>query len=155
MRPWIFWSGFLAIVVAIIVGGSLFGAPGRGPALPPDDAAGIIPLLILLALYFLPTLRAYNRRATNLNAVFAYNLLIGWTVVGWIVAYGWVPEWPRPAPSPLELDGVSERHPCPHCAEAILPAARVCRYCGHALKPGWADGAEVITLSPRHTVGER
>lgn len=24
----------------------------------------------------------------------------------------------------------NERIPCPHCAELILPAARVCRYCG-------------------------
>src|SRR5580700_2323774 len=31
-----------------------------------------------------------------------------------------------------------ERRPCPFCAEAILPEATVCRFCGRNLRSGWA-----------------
>lgn len=30
--------------------------------------------------------------------------------------------------------GIEVRQPCPHCAELILPAARVCRYCGRQVE---------------------
>lgn len=30
------------------------------------------------------------------------------------------------------------REPCPYCAEAIKPAAKVCRYCDRELPEGWA-----------------
>src|SRR2546421_4626050 len=32
-----------------------------------------------------------------------------------------------------------ERKACPHCAELILPQARVCRFCARELQEGWAD----------------
>jgi hypothetical protein len=31
------------------------------------------------------------------------------------------------------------RRPCPYCAELILPAARVCRFCSRELPPQWGD----------------
>lgn len=45
--------------------------------------------LLLAALYFLPTVIALKRRHANSKAIFALNLLAGWTVVGWIVAVVW------------------------------------------------------------------
>jgi hypothetical protein len=32
-----------------------------------------------------------------------------------------------------------KRVPCPHCAELIMPQAKVCRFCGRDLFPGWSD----------------
>lgn len=32
------------------------------------------------------------------------------------------------------------RRPCPHCAEAILPNAKVCRFCGRDVEPMSEDG---------------
>lgn len=32
------------------------------------------------------------------------------------------------------------RRPCPHCAEAILPNAKVCRFCGRDVEPMSGDG---------------
>lgn len=39
-----------------------------------------------LALYFLPTIIGALRRKQNLVGIFLLNLLLGWTLVGWIIA---------------------------------------------------------------------
>jgi Superinfection immunity protein len=36
--------------------------------------------------YFAPAIVARRRRVTNAGSVFVVDLLLGWTVVGWIVA---------------------------------------------------------------------
>ena len=38
------------------------------------------------ALYFLPALLAVVRHNKNMMAIFALNLVAGWTGIGWIVA---------------------------------------------------------------------
>jgi hypothetical protein len=50
------------------------------------------------------------------------------------------PPGPKPARVIEESDG--ERGPCPYCAELIVPAAKVCRFCSRELPPGWADVAK-------------
>ena len=120
----------IGLVLASFAGADLGGVP-----------AALATAAVVGPIYFLPTLRAHWRHATNVNAVCLYNLLIGWTVIGWIIAYAWVPKWPPP-----QVVAAPQRQPCPHCAEAILPQAKVCRYCGSALRPGWAAGAEIVTL---------
>ena len=44
---------------------------------------------ILLAIYFLPTLVAVNVKRKNSAAIFALNLLLGWTGLGWVVSLVW------------------------------------------------------------------
>lgn len=47
-------------------------------------------ILILLALlHFLPTFIALLRGHHNAFAIFLTNLLLGWTVIGWVVALIW------------------------------------------------------------------
>ncbi len=46
-------------------------------------------LIILAALYFLPTLIALSRQHQNKLAIAALNTLLGWTVVGWVAALVW------------------------------------------------------------------
>lgn len=46
-------------------------------------------LLILVVPYFLPSLIAFLRKRTNLAAVFALNLFLGWTFIGWVVSLVW------------------------------------------------------------------
>jgi hypothetical protein len=54
------------------------------------DLAWILTLLLTLALvYFAPALIARDRRHPNGAAIFAVNLLLGWTVVGWGTALVW------------------------------------------------------------------
>ena len=42
--------------------------------------------IISVFLYFVPTVIAVSRRATNAVSVFSVNLLLGWTGIGWLVA---------------------------------------------------------------------
>lgn len=54
-----------------------------------SPAVALIALLFLLACYFLPTLVAALRGKIGSGGVFFVNLLLGWTVVGWFVAFIW------------------------------------------------------------------
>lgn len=46
-------------------------------------------LLALLFLYFIPWNLAQWKRHRNRYAIYALNFLLGWTVVGWILAFVW------------------------------------------------------------------
>lgn len=52
----------------------------------PNDA---LVLLIALALYLLPTIVAQARRHRSTGAIFALNLLLGWTFLFWVLALVW------------------------------------------------------------------
>lgn len=43
----------------------------------------------LVALGVLPSIIAFRRGHTNRRAILALNILLGWTVIGWIVALVW------------------------------------------------------------------
>jgi hypothetical protein len=47
---------------------------------------GFIGGLALLAIYLLPTIIAAARKKGNLPLIILVNILLGWTLVGWIVA---------------------------------------------------------------------
>jgi Superinfection immunity protein len=42
--------------------------------------------LVVLALYFLPSIVAVSRKVTHQGSVVVINLFLGWTFVGWVVA---------------------------------------------------------------------
>jgi T4 superinfection immunity protein len=46
-------------------------------------------LLIALVSYFLPAVIASCRGHHNQGAIFALNLLLGWTLLGWVAALVW------------------------------------------------------------------
>lgn len=50
----------------------------------------VILLVVAFCVYFLPTLIAGGRgKANGEGGVFLVNLLLGWTVLGWFVAFIW------------------------------------------------------------------
>lgn len=67
----------LAIGLIIIAAGNLYG-PG-----------GSIVVAFGLLIYFLPTLVAYNRKPSNWLGIFALNVFLGWSFIGWVVALVW------------------------------------------------------------------
>ena len=50
---------------------------------------GLLITAICFGSYFLPTIVAWRRHHRNLLALGVLNLLLGWTVVGWVIAIVW------------------------------------------------------------------
>ena len=71
-------------------------------------------LIICLALYFVPTVIAACRGHHNQGAIFALNLLLGWTLIGWVAAFVWsctaIAGRVKNPPSIWTAEGVAERH---------------------------------------------
>ena len=54
------------------------------------EGVGVLLLIGCVVLYFLPTVVALVRsKANGTGGVVFVNLLLGWTVVGWFVAFIW------------------------------------------------------------------
>jgi len=49
----------------------------------------IVILIMCIPLYFIPTFIAFIRKKPNTGVIFALNLLLGWTLIGWIGALVW------------------------------------------------------------------
>ena len=45
--------------------------------------------LLLAAMYWSPTMIAFGRRAWNWPAIAVVNALLGWTLIGWLIALAW------------------------------------------------------------------
>jgi len=48
-------------------------------------------------MYFLPSIVGLARGKRNLGSIFLLNLLLGWTMVGWVVALVWAVKADVPA----------------------------------------------------------
>jgi hypothetical protein len=46
----------------------------------------VVVIVIGIAIYMLPTIVGATRKVVNIGSVFAINLFLGWTLVGWVVA---------------------------------------------------------------------
>ncbi len=42
-----------------------------------------------VAMYFLPAIVAHYRRHLSSGAIFLVDLLLGWSIIGWIVCFAW------------------------------------------------------------------
>lgn len=95
-----------------------------------------------VAFYFLPTIIGAARHKTNLVGIFLVNFLLGWSIIGWIVALVWaisterfdqVPRpqtWsPQPQPQPQPGGGRF----CPNCGAQGPAGGHFCAQCGHAI----------------------
>lgn len=49
----------------------------------------LLSLILMLLIYFAPTIVAGIRGNKNTLAIFLLDLLLGWTVIGWIAALIW------------------------------------------------------------------
>ncbi|HVW42500.1 MAG TPA: superinfection immunity protein [Amycolatopsis sp.] len=50
------------------------------------SSGAAVGFVIILVLYFVPTIVAGSRHVVNVGSVLVINLLLGWTLVGWVVA---------------------------------------------------------------------
>lgn len=68
--------------------------------------------LVGVGIYFLPSLIAVGRQTHNTTGIFLLNLFLGWTGIGWIIAfimalvssprYCYPPYWYAPPPPPRQ-----------------------------------------------------
>ena len=51
--------------------------------------AGILLLVVGFAAYFIPTIIAFKKERDNKVSILALNLLLGWSLIGWVVSLVW------------------------------------------------------------------
>ena len=49
----------------------------------------ILPLILLIAIYFIPTIIAVRKNHFQKTAIILINIFLGWSFVGWVVALVW------------------------------------------------------------------
>ncbi len=59
------------------------------------DLIGIGAIVGLCIIYFVPVLLAHDRKHKNVAAIGILNLLLGWTIIGWIIALIWTVKNPN------------------------------------------------------------
>ncbi len=82
-----------------------------------------------ILLYFLPTIIGRNKR--NVGAILTLNLLLGWTVVGWVVALEWAMTVETPQQVVLATTAVTAF--CTACGNALSGNTRFCSRCGRSI----------------------
>ncbi len=112
-------------------------------------------LTLSLALYFVPALLASSRNHPRSQAIWVVNVLVGWTVVGWVVCLVWAlsePRLPMPtmprqrypaayaAPYGQTINGQygTPDYPAGWSAAAVAATDRGCRACGRPVLPAAA-----------------
>jgi hypothetical protein len=115
---------------------------------------GLLAILLLVIgfiVYFAPSFVAYGREHSNQTSIFVLNLLLGWTLIGWVCALVWA--FTASAPQ-VQSDGVkatdeSTTKNCPFCAEPVRREAIKCKHCGSALdrstQPNESKPSSVVT----------
>lgn len=68
----------LAVAIGLAKNASAIAAP-----------AHMILFLVVVALYLVPTGLAVHRNCTATGWIIAVNILLGWTLFGWVIALGW------------------------------------------------------------------
>ena len=102
---------------------------------------GLVVLLIVLGAYFFPTIVGTARKKHNAGAIFVLNLLLGWTVVGWVIALVWALTHDASRPSIDDrIPAVSAGEVCPQCKSVNLPGAAFCSGCGQNLVAALVEG---------------
>jgi putative effector of murein hydrolase LrgA (UPF0299 family) len=76
-------------------------------------AAGGGLLILALLLYFVPSVVGFARDHHNKWAIFALNLLLGWTFLGWIGALVWSLTRPSPQPQVVHVYQDQDQLPPP------------------------------------------
>jgi hypothetical protein len=97
---------------------------------------GFVVILVCAAsisLYFIPAFA--GRYKKNRAAIFWLNFLLGWTMVGWIVALVWALTKDAEAPQPVIVNQTAAPSSllCPHCGKYSPSGTQFCGMCGKVM----------------------
>lgn len=87
-------------------------------------------LLLLTLLYFLPAIIGRNK--TDATGIFLVNLLLGWTLIGWVAAFLWACAANRSAY--VHYVPVSAGRFCSRCGSMAPAGTRFCGACGRTVQ---------------------
>jgi len=140
-NPMLWAIGFIVVIVFLMA--AVDGSVGTG------FAVGLVTFLVITG-YLLPSIIALKRDKHNKSAIIMLNVLLGWTLVGWVVAMVWAVTKDTvltaqvtapPAPPLFKYDYSAKPSApvdpdvkiCPFCAEEVRAAALKCKHCGSDL----------------------
>lgn len=82
----------------------------------------------------MPGLNALERRHTSASAIIVANVLLGWTILGWILCLVWSFSGSAGQKNQGAADPETEVR-CPECRDLVRHDARKCKHCGGTLIP--------------------
>lgn len=88
--------------------------------------------LVCGLIYFIPTFVGSHKK--NFGAIFALNLLLGWTLVGWVVALVWALTHEEKQAPVAQMAAPVAPLLCTSCGKYAAGNATFCQSCGSALK---------------------
>ena len=83
-------------------------------------------LIFFFLLYFLPSLIGRDKK--DALGIFLVNFLLGWTLIGWVVALIWACAADRPAY--LQYAPAGGGRFCSHCGTPAVHVVQYCSSCG-------------------------
>jgi hypothetical protein len=86
-------------------------------------------LVLSALLYFLPAFIA--RHKADFMGIFLVNLLLGWTFIGWIVAFVWA--CAGDSRTPLRYVPIGSGRFCSQCGAFAPTGAHFCSACGRTV----------------------
>ena len=80
----------------------------------------LIVLILVLPLYFVPTIVAVVRQKRNAGAIAAVNIFLGWLIIGWVVALAWALTYEAPVHQMSRRGQPPQRiKVCPGCQSQV------------------------------------
>lgn len=49
----------------------------------------LLAVLVTSCVYLVPSVMAASRRHRHIGPIIALNIFLGWTIIGWMIAFGW------------------------------------------------------------------
>jgi Na+/H+-dicarboxylate symporter len=94
------------------------------------EFAGALVLLIAgFFIYLLPATIAHKNKHKNKTAILTFNVFLGWTILGWVIALVWAQ-----TNQPSQQSQANKLIQCSMCGKDISPHAVSCPHCGHPLR---------------------
>ena len=94
-----------------------------------DVLSGLLVLVLLAGLYFLPFLIATQRKHHQQNSILILNLFLGWTFIGWVIALAMAVSHTDAATAPAPTTLTAKTAKCSECGAMNLPTAVRCENC--------------------------